>query len=95
MRRNIFKVFTLIFLKTLTSTYYGQRQNSFYYPEKHLNKLKRVINLGEYEIKATASYVRYMQIETPISFKDDVKSILRSFSAHNNIPMTGEGSLEF
>ena len=26
-------------------------------------------NLGEYEIKVTSSYVRYMQIETPISFK--------------------------
>ena len=40
---------------------------------------RRVINLGEYEIKATSSYVRYMQIETPTSFKPRDQRMVRSF----------------
>ena len=48
------------------------------------------LNLGEYEIKATSSYVRYMQIETSISFKPRDQRVVRSFlkdishTAHNN-----------
>ena len=42
-------------------------------------KTKRVIDLGEYEIKATSSYVWYMQFETPISFKPWDQRMVRSF----------------
>ena len=45
-------------------------------PQKHLNKKG---HLGEYEIKATSSYVQYMQIETPISFKPWDQRMVRSF----------------
>ena len=40
---------------------------------------KGLINWGEYEIKATSSYVWYMQIETPISFKPWHQKMVRSF----------------
>ena len=33
----------------------------------------------KYEIKATSSYVRYMQIETPISFKPWDRRMVRNF----------------
>ena len=41
--------------------------------------LPQKLNLGEYEIKATSSYVRYMQIETSISFKRRDQRMVRSF----------------
>ena len=35
--------------------------------------------MGEYEIKATSCYVRYLEIETPTSFKPRDQRMVRSY----------------
>ena len=40
--------------------------------------LPQKLNLGEYEIKATSSYVGYTQIKTPISFKPSDRRMVRN-----------------
>ena len=47
--------------------------------KKELVILPQKLNLGEYEIKATSSYMRYLQIETPISYKPRDQRMVRSF----------------
>ena len=50
------------------------------------------IKAGLYNLRTHSYYLRFhckFYADTDTNIKGDVKSVLRTFSAHNNIPMTG------